>query len=180
MILFISFGSATTMFYWTKWMAKILGVDEKATHPDRTKPNEYISMFFHAALLIALCIGMPFLSNGIVTDAVQAMFGTSQKVMSDDNIVIMAIMIFAVFIVPFVSYLIAKNFKYKKVLGYMGGANAGDNKSFIDSFGEPKELHISSWYLEGVFSENKIFTPSVIIALILIVVHLTLIIGGAI
>ncbi|MCF0129694.1 MAG: NADH-quinone oxidoreductase subunit L [Pseudobutyrivibrio sp.] len=179
MILFICFGSATTMFYWTKWLAKILGVDETAVHPDRTKPNEYISMFFHAVLLIALCIGMPFLSDGIVTDAVQEMFGTSQKVMSDSNIIIMAIMIFAVFIVPFVSYLISKSFDYKKTLGYMGGANAGDNKNFVDSFGEPKELHISSWYLEGIFSEAKIFTPSVIVGALIIVVHIILVVGGA-
>lgn len=75
MVLFICFGSSTTMFYWTKWFAKILGIHaEKGI--DRTKPNEYASMFFHAFLLIVLCVGFPFTSKYVIEPLMKDMFGS--------------------------------------------------------------------------------------------------------
>lgn len=178
MVLFICFGSATTMFYWTKWFAKILGVSDKRDR-DLTKPNEYISMFFHAFLLIALCVGFPFLSRHIIEPLMMDMYGFSSPVISEGNIIIMVVMICAVFIVPMINYLITRHTVDKEVLAYMGGVNSGDNKNFNDAVGNPKELQVSNWYLEDYLGEKKLFTPSVIIGAFIIVVHLCVVIGGA-
>lgn len=178
MVLFICFGSATTMFYWTKWFAKILGVSDKRDR-DLTKPNEYISMFFHALMLIALCVGFPFLSRHIIEPLMMDMYGFSSPVISEGNIIIMVVMICAVFIVPMINYLITRHTVDKEVLAYMGGVNSGDNKNFNDAVGNPKELQVSNWYLEDYLGEKKLFTPSVIIGAFIIVVHLCVVIGGA-
>ncbi|MDD6157300.1 MAG: proton-conducting transporter membrane subunit [Lachnospiraceae bacterium] len=178
MVLFICFGSATTMFYWTKWFAKILGVSDKRDR-DLTKPNEYVSMFFHAFLLIALCVGFPYLSRHIIEPLMMDMYGFSSPVISEGNIIIMVVMICAVFIVPMINYLITRHTVDKEVLAYMGGVNSGDNKNFNDAVGNPKELQVSNWYLEDYLGEKKLFTPSVIIGAFIIVVHLCVIIGGA-
>ena len=66
MTLFIAFGSATTMFYWTKWLTKILGQNEGRDEHDVTQRNEYVSMFFHAALVILLGVGFPLLSKYLI------------------------------------------------------------------------------------------------------------------
>ncbi|MDD6503916.1 MAG: proton-conducting transporter membrane subunit [Lachnospiraceae bacterium] len=178
MVLFICFGSATTMFYWTKWFAKILGVSDKRDR-DLTKPNEYVSMFFHAFLLIALCVGFPYLSRHIIEPLMMDMYGFSSPVISEGNIIIMVVMICAVFIVPMINYLITRHTVDKEVLAYMGGVNSGDNKNFNDAVGNPKELQVSNWYLEDYLGEKKLFTPSVIIGAFIIVVHLCVVIGGA-
>lgn len=178
MVLFICFGSATTMFYWTKWFAKILGVSDKRDR-DLTKPNEYISMFFHALMLIALCVGFPYLSRHIIEPLMMDMYGFSSPVISEGNIIIMVVMICAVFIVPMINYLITRHTVDKEVLAYMGGVNSGDNKNFNDAVGNPKELQVSNWYLEDYLGEKKLFTPSVIIGAFIIVVHLCVVIGGA-
>lgn len=179
MVLLVSFGSATTMFYWTKWFGKILGVKREDPGRDLTKNNEYVSMFFHAILLVALCLMFPILSKNLVGSLVADMFGEATQTMSDGNILIVTIMIFAIFIVPTLFYLLTKNVKSKEVIAYMGGANTGDNKNFINSNGDATELHVANWYLEDIFAEKKFFGPSVIAGLLVLLVCLAVIIGGA-
>ncbi|MBE5890779.1 MAG: NADH-quinone oxidoreductase subunit L [Lachnospiraceae bacterium] len=178
MILFICFGSATTMFYWTKWFAKILGVNDNKSR-DLTKPNEYISMFFHAILLVGLCVCFPFVSDYVVLPLTGEMFDEASAVISKGNIIVMVIMIIAILVVPTLSYLATKKTGAKQVLAYMGGDNAGDNVNFIDAVGESKELKVSNWYLENVFGEKKLFTPSLIISTLIIVVLMSTVVGGA-
>ena len=178
MILFVVFGSATTKFYWTKWFAKILGVNPNKSR-DLTKPNEYISMFFHAILLVALCVCFPLVSKYVVLPLTGEMYGNASAVISQGNIIVMVIMIVALLVIPTFCYLLTRNAGVKEVMAYMGGDNAGDNVRFLDSVGEPKELQVSNWYMEDVFGEKKLFTPSVIISTLIILVLLCTIVGGA-
>lgn len=179
MVIFIVFGSATTMFYWTKWFAKILGLHQEKGR-DITHKSEYISMFFHAGLLILLCIGFPFLSKYIIEPLMVDMYGVSSPVLSDGNIIIMCIMICAIFIVPAINYALSKKFMDNPVMVYMGGANAGDNKNFIDYKGESKELEMRNWYLLDWINEAKLMKLFEIAGAVIIVVFICTIIGGAV
>lgn len=179
MVLLIAFGSSTTMFYWTKWFSKILG-NNSSSKKDVTQANEYFSMFLHAVLLIALCLSFPFLSEHLVKRLVMDMFGSTSAVMSDNNIIIMAVMVIAVFVIPTLTYFMTKHVKKKEVIAYMGGANTGDNERFVDSAGEPKELQVSNWYVTAWLSEKKLFNPSVAMGVVILGVFLCVIIGGAI
>ena len=179
MVLFIVFGSSTTMFYWTKWFAKILGIHENKGK-DLTQPNEYISMYFHAVLLILLCVGFPFVSKFVIEPLMNDMYGSSSPVISEGNIAIMVIMICAIFVVPSINYLLTRKRKDKTVMVYMGGANIGDNKNFIDAQGEAKELQISNWYMANWFGEDKLFRPAVAIGTLILVIFLCVIVGGAV
>lgn len=180
MVLIVSFGSATTMFYWTKWIVKIIGNKKVTPEVDHTKLNEYVSMFFHCVLLVLLCICFPFISKGVVGNVVINMFGESGAAMTDGTITIICVMIVTIFVVPVFSILTTRNTKRKKeVIAYMGGANAGDNVHFINSAGKPEELHVASWYMEDVFSEKKLLGPSIGAGLLVLLVCLALILGGA-
>lgn len=179
MVLFIVFGSATTMFYWTKWFAKILGIHESKGN-DLTQRNEYVSMYFHAVLLIMLCVGFPVVSRYVIEPLMMDMYGASSPVISEGNIAIMVIMICAIFVVPSINYLLTRNRKDKPVMVYMGGANIGDNKNFTDAQGEPKELQISNWYMTDWFGEDKLFGPAVAIGALILVIFLCVIVGGAV
>lgn len=179
MVLLIAFGSSTTMFYWTKWFAKIIGGNYERGK-DVTQLNEYISMFLHTFLLIALGLGFPFISGSVVKSLVLDMFGSTNSVMSDDNILIMAIMIIAIFVVPGINFLLSKLIKRTDVIAYMGGANTGDNKHFIDSLGESKSLTVSSWYMSDWFGEHRLLKPAIAIGAMIIGVLMCVIIGGSI
>ncbi|MCR5202920.1 MAG: NADH-quinone oxidoreductase subunit L [Lachnospiraceae bacterium] len=189
MILFICYGSATTMFYWTKWMTKLTGMSE-AKAKDVTQLNEYISMFTHAAMAILICVGLPFVSAKVVTPFinnyyVKDMFDggtygyTGTEAMSMANLTVMVVMIVAIVVVPLVNYYTTKDFEGRKTLAYMNGINTGDNESFVDAFGESKKLKVSNWYMEEYFGEKKLFNPSVLISAALIIIMLGMFLGGA-
>lgn len=179
MVLFICFGSATTMFYWTKWMSKILGASPREKSRDLTKKNEYISMFFHAFMMLALILGFPWLSKHVLKPLSNDMFGTATQVISYQNMVIMIVLLVGIFVVPFVNYVLTKGQKAKQVITYMGGANAGDNFNFVSATGDPKEMHIANFYMEEIMGEKKLFTPAIMISTFIIIVYMIIVIGGA-
>ena len=178
MILFVCFGSASTMFYWTKWLSKILGTGEQR-QKDITKPNEYISMFFHAFLLIVTCLGFAFLSRYVIEPAVQTMFNDSSMVISNTNLTIMVILIIAVFLVPCICFIFGRKVSDKPVITYMAGENTGDNRHFLSSRGEKMELVTANWYMTEWFGEKKLFMPSVLVSTLIIIVCLCTVTGGA-
>ena len=135
-------------------------------------------MYFHAVFLILLCVGFPFVSTYVIEPLMMEMYGAASPVISEGNIAIMVIMICAVFVVPSINYLLTRNRKDKRVMVYMGGANSGDNKNFINAEGETKELQISNWYMTNWFGEDKLFGPSVAMAALIVVVFLCVIVGG--
>ena len=119
------------------------------------------------------------MSRFVIEPLMNDMYGTSNQVISDGNIAIMVIMICAIFVVPMVNYFLTKNRKDKEIMIYMGGANTGDNKSFIDSMGESKELQVSNWYMTNWFGEDKLMKPAEVAGVAIIMIFLCVIIGGA-
>ena len=62
LVLFITYGSATTSFYWTKWMGKIISRSHETgerMEEKITDNSEKFSMTVHAVLMIALCVLCP-------------------------------------------------------------------------------------------------------------------------
>ena len=62
----------------------------------------------------------------------------------------------------------------------MNGVNVGDNKNFIDSYGEERQLYTANWYMMDYLAENKLLTPCVIVSAGVLVIMMCLIIGGAV
>jgi ech hydrogenase subunit A len=62
----------------------------------------------------------------------------------------------------------------------MNGVNVGDNKNFIGSFGEEKQLYTANWYMMDYLGEAKFLNPCIIVSAAVLVVMMCLIIGGAV
>src|SRR5699024_7363312 len=72
LVLCIAYGSATTMFYWTKWLAKLLCYHiPRDTVKDVTRKDEYISMSFHAIVMLLLCLFLPVVAITVVNPIVR-------------------------------------------------------------------------------------------------------------
>ena len=61
----------------------------------------------------------------------------------------------------------------------MGGANTGDDRHFVDSFGNNKEIYLANWYMDDYFGEKKLLKPSILTAAGVILVLMGIVIGGA-
>ena len=181
LVLFIAYGSATTMFYWTKWLAKLVSWHTpRDTVKDVTAKDEYASMFFHAMLMLVLCLLLPFIALEVVDPIVQGLFGNYTEVLSMDVLTTMAIMLVSVFLVPIIMFFASKAARREVVPIYMNGINAGDNRFFINSFGEKEHLYLSNWYLRFDFGRRHLMIPSVVLATAVLVLGFCLVLGGGV
>lgn len=180
LVLFVCFGSATTLFYWMKWMATVMASknnDVKAKNT--TSANQWISILIHAIFMILLCFVFPVISSQVIIPYIHTIFHNASQVISNDNIIIMMIMVISIFVIPGMSWISSRHTKYRKVDRYINGVNAGDQMNYIDSMGDKKRFFLANWYMEDIFGEKKLWNPSVIISILLIVTLMVISIGGA-
>ena len=179
LVLCIAYGSATTMFYWTKWLAKLLCYHiPRDTVKDVTRKDEYISMSFHAIVMLLLCLFLPVVAITVVNPIVRELFGNTHDVLSMSVLTTMAIMLVSIFIVPVVMFFISRRSHQELVPIYMNGVNEGDNRFFTNSFGGKDHLYLSNWYLRFEFGRRHLRIPSIIVATAVLVVGFCLVIGG--
>ncbi len=178
LVLFICFGSATTMLYWSKWMAKLISQTNEPPVKDITKRNEMISLTIHAGLMIALCILFPLLSKVYVEPMLFEQFHQESAVLPTHVMYMLVVLICFIFIVPLLAFVTTKNQHTNQKLSYMSGINTGDNDHFVDALGEEKKLEMSNWYFKNFFGQRKLMAPSEILATVFIIVLMVMILGG--
>ena len=181
LVLFLAYGSASTMFYWTKWLAKLISMHHtKEEVHDATRRDQYFSMLLHAGTMLCLCLLFPFLAQQIVNPIISQIFGESHEVLSISVLNTMAIMLASVILVPAAMFLVTRAAHRDYVPIYMGGVNEGDNTYFTNSFGQPEHLYLTNWYLRFEFGMRHLRRPSEILSAGVLVVMFCVIIGGAI
>ena len=179
LVICIAFGSASTMFYWTKWLGKLIAMHKPHTpDPDITRKDEYFSMAVLCVITILLCLLFPLLAGYVVNPIVLSLFGATTDVLSMSELTTMVIMVCSVLIVPAMMFLITRMAPRDIVPIYMNGINVGDNSHFIDSFGEEKKLHLSNWYLRFDFGRRRLLKPSQIVAASVLIVTFAILLGG--
>lgn len=180
LVLFVCFGSATTLLYWMKWIATVLASknnDVKAKNT--TSANQWVSILIHSAAMILLCFTFPYISDNVIMPYIDTVFTNASQVISKDNMIIMMIMLVAIFAVPIAAWAGAKHTDYRKANRYINGVNAGDQMNYIDSAGEKRRFFLANWYMEDIFGEKKLWLPSVIISIVIITVMTIIAVGGA-
>ena len=182
LIIFLVFGSAATLFYWTKWLTKLIsGVHNDKKLTNTTKGVEWFSLVTHAIIMISLCLLFPNISTHLIQPFLSEIFADSTSdIISSGNIQIMSFMLCMILILPFAIRLLTFGKKTKEVSSYMCGINTGDDRTFVDSFGENKKIYTSNWYMDDLFGEKRILAPSIIISTVIMVTLVIIGIGGAI
>ena len=181
LVCFICFGSATTMMYWTKWLCKVLAcTPHTREYDDITTGGQWFSLKVHAVITVSLCALFPLISKYVLEPLMELMFFVENvSVLKFSDMIIVVIMLVIIFVVPFISILLAKNIKAENSLNYLGGINMGDNKTFRDSFHNNRKMHLSGWYMEGMFASAKLWMPTIFACSAIIVVTISMAIGGA-
>ena len=135
-------------------------------------------MFFHAAVMLLLCLLLPLVAIWVVNPIVRELFGNSTDVLSMSVLTTMAIMLVSIFIVPVAMFFISRRSHREIVPIYMNGINEGDNRFFMNSYGKKEHLYLSNWYLRFEFGRRHLRIPSIIMAAAVLVVGFCLVIGG--
>ena len=170
LVLCICFGSATTLFYWSKWLATVLSSNPSdKRHKNTISINQWASLFTHGGLMILIVFVFPLISKYVVKPYTAKVFRNDYAVISYENIILTILMVIFIFVIPIANYfLIAKNRPFPKAERYFNGAGTPDQVGFIDSFGKEKKEFLTNWYMEDIFGESHMYKPSVYTSIFLI------------
>lgn len=169
MAIILAYGSAATIFFWTKWMGKIMtiryGVAEVVEH--RVSRWEWITLGILTAATVAVCLTFPFISIHVIDPYIQEMFGNVPVFDAFNVLVVFVIMLGLLIILPLgLLYYAFVDKNYKRVGIYLGGGNIG-KATFEGAMASTQTIELKNYYLEKYFGEERLFNVGLFVALTL-------------
>ncbi|MEN6611755.1 MAG: proton-conducting transporter membrane subunit [Methanoregulaceae archaeon] len=167
-VIILAFGSALTVFFWTKWIGKIISVTSRKKNIEHNIPGtQWIALYAIAALTVLACFLFPVVSSTLIVPFVTATYG-SATFLSADNILIMLIMLALILVMP-VSLLYFKG-KGKHTGPYLSGIPATPAQTYTGSAGTTREIALRNYYLTSWFGEREVLSYARPVAMILITI----------
>jgi ech hydrogenase subunit A len=171
-VVFIVFGSAATLFFWVKWMGKLLevvGPHERI--PEEFGPTQSVALYGLSAATFLTCLLFPLISTTFVEPYVLSVYGQAAS-MTQGNIIIMLIMMAMIMLFPlsFINY----GRGVKVMDAYLGGANLQSSVRFLGSANQPQTVVMNNYYLTNFFNEKTLARWGVVTTAMLLVLMLGL------
>lgn len=158
-VIILAFGSAMTVFFWAKWMGKIIAVTSDSKNIEgEVDHSEWAALVSLAGLSFITTLVFPLLSTKLLEPFLMLNYGHVAQ-LSQDNIIIMILMLLLLVILP-LSILIPQR-KHKHVAPYMGGRTTTHDMRFSGSLGVQKKTVLSNYYLHEYFGETKLRTAGI-------------------
>jgi ech hydrogenase subunit A len=166
MCVFIVFGSAATLFFWVKWMGKLLEVVKPRVSAEAPLAmGQAIALYGLATGTFLACLFFPLISSRLIEPYVFSVYGQSAS-MSQGNIIIMTIMMVMIMLFP-LSYI-----NYGRGVrvtdAYLGGANVPSSARFLGSGNAEHEVTTNNYFLRGVVSEKWLTRYGVLCSVVLL------------
>jgi ech hydrogenase subunit A len=158
-VIILAFGSAMTVFFWAKWMGKIISVTSDSKNVEgEVDHSEWAALVSLAGLSFITTLVFPLLSTKLLEPFLMQNYGHVAQ-LSQDNIIIMILMLLLLVILP-LSILIPQR-KHRHVAPYMGGRTTTTDMRFSGSLGVQKKTVLSNYYLHEYFGEAKLRTAGI-------------------
>ncbi|MDR0983810.1 MAG: NADH-quinone oxidoreductase subunit L [Ruminococcus sp.] len=179
-IMILVYGSAATLFYWTKWMGKIVqGSNNAEKTTQKLALLEGSSIYVHAILVTLACFGFPYASKYLVVPYLDNLFGEgATAVISGGNVTLMLVMLSLLLILPLSFVIMSKKDNRKQALVYMSGENIGDNSHFYGAMDSAQENKLRNWYMQDEFSEKRFTLYGNLIVVGIMLCTVVMLLGG--
>lgn len=171
---FIAFGSAATLFFWVKWLGKLLEVVGPIENREKNiGRSEWFALYFLAVVTVGTCLLFPLISTALIEPYVIEVYGKTAT-MAHGNFVIMTIMLamIALFPLSFLNY----GRKVKVMDAYLGGANMGSSIQFQGSTGVVQDVSMANYYFGDFLDEKRLIRAGVLMGMGLLLYLLGLIV----
>jgi ech hydrogenase subunit A len=155
-IAILAFGGSATVFFWSKWMGKIISVmRDQTVIEDTVKKEKWAVLYILTGLVVVVCLIFPLISSILIEPFVLNIYGQTAR-LAQANLTIMIMMLCLLMIMPFSMLFYGKGAQ-PSVPPYMGGRPMDDSMHFAGSMGVSRELVLSNYYLEKTFGEERLF-----------------------
>lgn len=180
-VLLVAFGSTVTLFYWTKWMGKLVAKAHRPPPPPYVmRIDEKVSLFTLAALVIVVCLLHPLLSTHLIVPylSLDNRFVDFVSPIGGVNSAIIIGMMGLVFTIPVLAVPLFKLWPTSKSLVYMGGENAGDDAAMTPYDGADRRIELRNWYLADLFGEPVLLGKSMVAGAVILLAGFFAEVGG--
>jgi ech hydrogenase subunit A len=154
---FIAFGSAATLFFWVKWMGKLVEVVEPHKRIEKElELGESIALHGLSVATFLACLLFPLISTYFIAPYVAEVYFHSASLPDGDiigkgNIIIMTIMMAMVMLFPITFINYGRGVRVTDA--YLGGANLHSSTRFVGSANSVQNVTIGNYYLHNILSE---------------------------
>lgn len=179
-VIILAYGSAATLFYWSKWMGKLVSNANVKNHKKQIfHLDEEIPIFILAILVGVSCFGFPIISKYALEPYLTRLFHMSAVIpIGTNDVKLMLYMLSMLIILPLSFIPIYRNDNRRRAPIYMAGENVGDNERFYASMGVTRKVELRNWYIRKYFDVKTLTLWSNIISVGIMVVGVILLIGG--
>jgi ech hydrogenase subunit A len=151
----IAYGSAVTVFFWAKWMGRLIEVTQvRKQIEDKISGQEWTALYSLAALTVLLCLMFPIVSSVMIEPFILKIYN-QQAQLGQDNITIMLMMLGLILVMPLSMLYYGKDRKH--ISAYMCGRTTTPDMKFKGALGITRELALKNYYMQGYFGESKLY-----------------------
>jgi ech hydrogenase subunit A len=162
----LAFGSAPTLFFWTKWMGKIVSVPATPKKGEgKVSADEWTALGVLALLTVATAGLFPLISMMSVEPYIIGIYHHTVS-LTQGNIIIMSIMLSLLVLLPLA--FIAYPRKPLLVQRYLAGMNMGMTNTYLGALGRTQEATMRNYYLTTLFKESALTKTSIFITIAVI------------
>lgn len=167
LVAIVAFGSAVTVFFWTKWMGRLIAVPTPQKNQERGVGREELGVLYILTVLtVGVTLLFPLISSMLIEPYVLASYGKVAQ-LGQDNVIIMLLMLFMVLLIPLSMLYYRKDRRH--LAPYMGGRATNADMQFMGTFGVYKSATMHNYYMENLFGEAKLMKVGVALCTGLIV-----------
>lgn len=179
-VIILAYGSAATLFYWAKWMGKLVSkVNMGHKNQHQLSLDEELPITILAFLVVISCFTFPLVSRFALEPYLSEVYKTTALIpIETSDIKLMLCMLSMLILLPISFIPIYKNDKRRKVPIYMAGENTGDNQTFYGAMGVKQKVEMRNWYMEEFFGADKLTFLSNVLCTAILVMGIILLIGG--
>jgi ech hydrogenase subunit A len=176
LVMIILFGSAATLFYWTKWMGKMVAIMAKRENiQSNVHKEEWLVLTSLTALTVLICLIFPLMSTFVIVPYLQTIYSSvATLALSSSNMYIMSAMLALIVLLPLLFY--GKSNK-RIVPLYMAGVNL-DDLTYRGSMQKDVTVSLRNWYMEDYFGEKRMNIIGDIATVVVLIVTFALLLGG--
>jgi ech hydrogenase subunit A len=157
---FIVFGSAATLFFWVKWMGKLLEVVEPPKRVEKEMdPGEAIALISLSVATCLACLLFPLIASRFIEPYIAGVYFQAASlpqgnIIGQGNVIIMIIMMVLILLFPITFFNYGHGVRVTDA--YLGGANVQSSTRFRTTADTVQDVTIGNYYLLNLFNEAKL------------------------
>lgn len=168
--LVLAFGSAPTLFFWAKWLGKLVSVPRRKPRTDWYIPiDERLALVCLSGFTFFACVFFAPMAAFAIDPYVKEWYASSMEI-ATETLVAMNVMIGLLFGLPLVYIIMPARMRLAS--GYLAGVNVEGSATYQGAMGITRTVQTRTYYLKGFLHEGALTWTGCCLSVVLLLTML--------